>query len=657
MTTASDIYRPASIAKCTEAIAKLPESAFIPLPSIWCAENRYLPKSVSEDYGWWAPESAPHLVEIIDSYHPDDPMTHGSFWASVQSGKTVSVMENVLAFWIAHKLGSVLSVTATESLALTRASSAIDPMIDNTPLKNMIKPFSQRRARKTGDTDLYKEFSGGTKLKLSFYGSRGDGVGVTYNLIQLDELDKAPDEMAHTGSIEGHYESRTMATDIYKFFATSTGSDMGSSKIAKSFYEGDQRRRFVPCPICGEFQVLMFKLGDRDYGLTFDMKIDPETGKSVLDRNSVRYICKHCHKPFYESQKMEINQRGKWIPTWNDPEWNPHGYRPKSSTRRSWWANGLISKYLKWDRICQMFIDSDFGKNVLKFKTFVVDILAEEWARVEKQVSFEVLKNRAEPYCLGGEIPHNAGLMLFGFVDVQGDRLELGVLAVKYGMELHFIDHVVFFGDPANINDRSTWGALHEFIYSKTYQTENGVELYIYKCGIDVGYDPNEKNQRGSKKDFHNKKHTVYQFVSMRMDKFVALKGADSSAGLTGIVTPKKVREGAVTVCYHVDVSQVKRIFFASIGADAGPYSLHVPKYRKYGMIEELISDEWYKQILSERYQEIKPGVMGWKKLQDRNELLDLVIGNMAMMYMENINQFDEYWWEDYENEIRGNGI
>jgi phage terminase large subunit GpA-like protein len=99
----------------------------------------------------------------------------------------------------------------------------------------------------------------------------------------------------------------------------------------------------------------------------------------------------------------------------------------------------------------------------------------------------------------------------------------------------------------------------------------------------------------------------------------------------------------------------LKRIFFASLGAEAGPYSLHVPKYRKYGMIEEPISDEWFKQILSERYQEIKPGVMGWKKLQDRNELLDLVIGNMAMMYMENVHQFDEYWWEEYEYAIRGN--
>jgi hypothetical protein len=46
---------------------------------------------------------------------------------------------------------------------------------------------------------------------------------------------------------------------------------------------------------------------------------------------------------------------------------------------------------------------------------------------------------------------------------------------------------------------------------------------------------------------------------------------------------------------------------------------------------------------------------MGWKKLQDRNELLDLVIGNMAMMYMENVHQFDEYWWEEYEYAIRGN--
>jgi len=650
--TARDIYRKSQKERAKNAVSSLPESGYIPLPAEYCQKNRYLPRAITEQPGWWNPEDVPHLVEPLNALHPDDPCNFISVWFSAQSAKTTSFLENAILFWMANKLGSAIALSASKGLQKDKSNTSIDLLIDNSPLKDMVGAASTRRKRSTGDTDLFKQFAGGGKLKLTSYRSLDDLVGQTYNMIIADERDKANEEVT-IGDLGSMIESRTMAVQMWKFLEASTGSNFGKSHIAASFYRGDQRRRFVPCPICGEMQVLVFRLGDMEHGLTFDMKIDDETGKKILDENSVRYVCEHCHRPFYESQKQIINNRGEWRPTWQDPFWNPQGKKPRGKNRKSYWANGLISKYLSWNRICQSYIDTSFGKDILKYKTFCIDILTIEWAHVEKQGSFEKLKDRAEPWCLGSDIlPDNCGPIIGGSVDVQGDRLELGIFAVDYMLETHFIDHIIFYGNPADINDRSTWGALHDFAYRKEYSNESGITFPIEKIAIDTGYDPNDKNNRGQKKDFAGKSHTVMQFIALRQDKFVAIKGAGEKAGLTGVVTEKRVRAGALTKVYHFDTSLIKDIFFGSIENESGPYALHLPKYRKTGMIEEPISESWYKQIMSERKQEIKPGVMGWKKIHERNELLDLVVYFWGLCYMDNLHQLDFEWWQETKENL-----
>ena len=50
--------------------------------------------------------------------------------------------------------------------------------------------------------------------------------------------------------------------------------------------------------------------------------------------------------------------------------------------------------------------------------------------------------------------------------------------------------------------------------------------------------------------------------------------------------------------------------------------------------------------FLSERYQEIKPGKMGWKKIRNRNEIWDLSVYATALMYMDNLQMWDDAVWD-----------
>ena len=155
----------------------------------------------------------------------------------------------------------------------------------------------------------------------------------------------------------------------------STPSRMETSRIYKSFIEGDQRHYFVPCPICGEMQILVLKGAGKEHGLTFGMKKETRTSARVLDPKSVRYICEFCHGEFTEANKQDMLLKGKWIPTWQKTE-----HKPKSLNHKSYNNQGLISPFLAWERICQQFVNTEFGKNLMLFKDFTINYMGRPWA-------------------------------------------------------------------------------------------------------------------------------------------------------------------------------------------------------------------------------------------------------------------------------------
>ena len=145
-------------------------------------------------------------------------------------------------------------------------------------------------------------------------------------------------------------------------------------------------------------QHLKLKYKGDAYGLTFSMKKNEKTGARELDTTSVQYICKGCAKPFYEFNKNDAISKGEWRPTWQSTT-----YIPKSPKHKSFHIPGLLSPFLSWNRVCQQYINTNFGQDILKFKDFTINYLGEPWARVESNGSWEDLRNRAEDYVMGGE--------------------------------------------------------------------------------------------------------------------------------------------------------------------------------------------------------------------------------------------------------------
>ena len=627
--TAEEIYKIAGKKFLSRSLDKLPTSAIIPPVLDWLEKNRYMPKEITENYGQFNRFTAPHLIEPLARIHPDDDSTHIAIMKSVQSAATTTLIEGAMAFYTMFKLGSCLYLTSTKSMGRVRSSSALDVLIDNCGLADSIKPLSARMKRKTADTTFYKEFAGGVKWLITSYNSIGDMKSNTFHLVCADEWDEAGVELADQGDIAGIIEGRTMAARQYKILYVSTPSRMETSRIYKSFLEGDQRLFFVPCPLCGKSQVLILRGQGKKHGLTFNLKKDQATGARLLDRKSVRYICEYCSGEFTEVHKQEMLEAGAWVPTWQNSD-----SKPKSPYHRSYNNQGLLSPFLSWERICQQFINTEFGENLMLFKDFTINYMGRPWTSQSKKADWETIYERRDKYN-PGEIPAGV-LQLTAGADVHKDRIEVLVVGWGPGGESWIIEKKVFYGSTDDLNN-PIWTELNLWALTTEYKILNK-NWGITKIAIDQGYNPTEKKTLGRSKDYARKPNIVQEFVAAN-HIFISVRGVP---GEGEIIRGHRVQGSNLKKRYDVAVDVLKEDIFARLDRTEGPGSIHFPDFEK----------ENFKQFCSEVFKELKPRKFGWGKIYERNEVLDCYVYADAVAHYLGIKSRSFDVWNEYRQQM-----
>ena len=592
-------------------------------------ENRYIREGTCPVPGQYTPNVAPHMVEILERLNPDDPSTWIALLKGVQSTGTFHA-ELAMAYWIKFKLGSIGFFTATKELAATRSSANIDVMIDDTiGLSELVKPHSARNARKKADSTYYKEFVGGIKMIISSYGSLAGMKSNTMGLIILDECEDAEDDIKGQGDVIKTIEGRTIAVRRFKIFAVSTSGNMETSNIYRLYKQGDQRKYNMPCPKCGELQVLEFMENDMKYGLTFACKPGAD---EIIEPDSVRYICRHCGDYFKESKKQWMLENGIWIPTANPPDPN----------RRSYHVSGLLSpeQMLSWTRICTEYLMTNRGKKTLEYKVFVINFKGEAYRRVEKEsTESEFRRKNLCDYHLG-EVPKGKLILMSG-ADVQKNRVELLVQAVGKGFSRALVDVQVFHGNPANPDDM-VWRSLADFVNNHTYKIL-GEDHNIQYCAIDCGYDPKEARR----KDWNDKSHTVYNFVGMNY-KFYAVRGT-AKLKLFDVVRVARTHNELCPDVYMLNTPLLKDMLSTELAREDIEPMVMFPDKMEDG---RPLDNEIIKQFLSEKYMETKDGTMAWVPIRSRNEVLDMWNYATGLGYILKINTWSDMEWDNWKMEI-----
>jgi phage terminase large subunit GpA-like protein len=479
------------------------------------------------------------------------------FMAGAQLGKTEAI-NNVVGYMIAHAPGPAMFVQPTIDMAKRLSKQRLDSLIHETPcLADKVAPA---RSRDSGNTMFSKEYPGGILL-LTGANSATGLRSAPCRWVLLDEVDAFPADVDGEGDPCALAERRASTFSRRKIILTSTPTVKDMSRIDIQWRDADPTTAVYVCEECG------------------------------------------CHIPEYH--KGEMLRRGEWRSTSTSEDPRTVGFHLSSLYSPLGWKG--------WEEIVTEFLRAKSDAPLLK--TFVNTVLGETWEEeVGARLGADGLRERAEFYP-AGEIPDGASIVTAG-VDVQDNRLAIGIYAWGQGEECWLISHAEIYGDPAG---KKLWDQLDDVIL-RTYKTTTGKEVRINSIGIDSGGHFTSE---------------VYAYARERAKHNVfALKG-QSQRNKPAIGKPSKVDinyRGQVlknsAQVYPVGADTIKTTLFGRLKHNevgAGYIHFHAEA-----------GQEYFKQLTSERQvvRYVKGfAVREWKKKAgDRNEALDCFVYSYAAL-------------------------
>ena len=557
------------------------------LLSEWADKHARLSPESSADIGRW--KCYPYQRGIMDALI--DPSIEIVTWMKSARVGYTKLLNWDTAFHIVQEPCSQLIVQPTVEDAAGYSKDEIAPMLRDMPVLEGV--VSEPKTRDSGNTILKKSYPGGTLHLVGANSARGFRR-ITVKRVKFDEIDGYP---ATAGNEGDQIKLGTMRSETFwdrKIILGSTPTLTGISKIEKSFNDSDQRYRFLPCPYCGEFQVLKFRQIKWP-------KDEPE---------KAQYQCEFCEKLIPHSAKRKMDDAGEWRAT--KPFKGHAGFHI--------WAGYSYSPNSTWAHIAVEFMK--VKKNREQLKTFTNTVLGETWEEDGDQPEWHKLSARAEPYKIL-TVPMG-GMLLCAGVDTQDNRLEVLIKAYGKGAENWTIYQSALWGDP----DRpEVWKQL-DTLLRRSYRHESGVELHISSMGIDTG---------------GHKTQSVYNFCRYRAPQVFALKGASTpNKPILGAASKQdvdysgqKIKNGVEL--YPIGVDIAKGIIYNRLKfTEPGPGYAHFP----IGM-----EDEFYLQLTAEKlvtsYDKSGFKIKKWVKTRERNDVLDCDVYCFAAAIKAGMDRID----------------
>lgn len=550
--------------------------------SQWADRHRKLSAEGSAEPGQWRTDRAEYQRGIMDAL--SDPLIEKVvFMKSAQVGWT-EILNNVAGYYISQDPSPILVVQPTVDMGRAWSTDRLAPMVRDTPILTSL--ISDPRSRDGGNTVLRKEFPGG-HLTVAGANAPAGLASRPIRVLLCDEVDRYPPSAGTEGDPITLGEKRTTTYWNRKILIGSTPTISGASRIELAFDESDKRRFHIPCPHCDREQVLRWS----------------QVRWTGADYESAQYHCAFCGAAWTDAQRWVSVRRGRWVAS-----------APFNGTA-GFHINELYSPWRKISQIVKAFLESKDSPELLK--TWVNTALGETWKERGESPEWERLFERREPI-ERGVIPAEA-LILTAGVDVQRDRIEIAVWAWAENFRSWLIDTLIVEGDP---KEDATWDELAKTI-TRDWKRESGGVMRITRAGVDTGDGVTT--------------HVVYSQIRRfrHLRTLVAMKGSESFSRSAPIAPPtpvdvtekgRKIRRGLNL--YVVSVSFFKSELYGRLMLKRTD-DREFP--RAWVSLPDWLSAEHVKQLVSEHLVSVTDKRKGtlrheWRKLQDRNEQLDMAV-------------------------------
>ncbi|MGR3781607.1 MAG: phage terminase large subunit family protein, partial [Albimonas sp.] len=505
------------------------------------------------------------------------PLERVVFVKGAQLGGTEAGL-NWLGYIVHNAPGLALLVMPSLDMVRRNTRTRIDPMIEATP--ELRKRIAPARSRDSTNTAFAKAFPGG-QIVMTGANSAAGLRSTPARFLFMDEVDAFPADADGEGDPVDLAMKRTATyRGRRKVLLVSTPTIKGESRIEAAFLESDQRRFFIPCPACGEFQTL-------EWG-----SIHWPQGR----RREAYASCRHCGGVIEDEQKPELLARGEWRAT-AEGDGRTAGFHLSS----------LYSVFESFGEIAEWH--GKVRKDPARLQVWVNTALGETWEdQGGEMIDPGGLLARRETF--GDELPADVVLLTAG-VDVQADRIEAQVVGWGAGEQSFVLEHVIIWGDPSG---PAIWEDLDAFLLERRPHARAVPDMGLRAVAVDTG----GRNTAAA-----------YEFVRTRLRRRIwGIKGRGGQGVQAWPRTASKGKGGAPVFIVGVDALKDKIAARLPI-AEPGPGAIRFAAG---------LGPEWFEQLTAEkvrtRYVNGRP-VRSWepKRSGIRNEALDCLVYASAALH------------------------
>ena len=466
--------------------------------SQWAAKYAVLSRETSAQTGRF--HAFPYQIGIMDAI-TDPTVEMVTVQKSARVGYT-KILDHVAGYYIHQDPSPILVVQPRVEDAEDYSVTEIEPMLRDTPvLAEIVGDPKKKDARQKINKRIFRNGA-----SISFVGANSPGGfrRITARIVKFDEVDGYP--VMGAGKEGDQIKLGIKRTESFwnrKIILGSTPTVKGESRIEKSYANSDQRKYYVPCPHCGEYQVLEWGGPDTPYGMKWDKD---ENGVGIPD--SVFYACKVTGCVIREDDKEVMVERGEWRAT--KPFKGHAGFHI--------WAAYSLFVNASWRNLVAEWLE--VKDDPLMRQTFVNLVLGETYEdRGDRALQEDRLAARCEVW--GAEVPDGVAVVTVG-VDTQGDRFECEVVGWGLNEESWSIDFEVIQGD---LETPDPWNRLDAYLRRIWFRADGRGFEVMAVCHDSGGH--------------HTQK--VYEFAKARLGRRVwAVKGESAVGGKRSPVWPTK---------------------------------------------------------------------------------------------------------------------
>ena len=530
--------------------------------SQWAGRHAVLSRETSAQTGRF--QAFPYQVGMMDAV-TDPSVGMITVMKSARVGYT-KVLDHIVGYFVHQDPSPILVVQPRVEDAEDYSKTEIAPMLRDTPVLATLA--GDPKAKDSGQTILKKTFLNGASLTLTGANSPGGFRRITARIICFDEVDGYPKGGAGTeGDQIALGTKRSESFWNRKIILGSTPTVQGESRIERSWAESDQRRYFVPCPHCGELQVLEWGGVDTPYGIKWDKD---EAGQGRPE--TAHYVCVNgCL--IEEHDKLDMVGAGEWRAT-----------KPcKGHAGFHIWAGYSLFPNAAWPNLVAEWLR--VKADPVSRQTFINLVLGEPYEdRGEQVLNERALIERCETFA--AEVPDGVAILTAG-VDTQPDRFEVEVVGWGWNEESWSVDYHVIDGDPDLPETRQK---LDEYLTRK-WRRADGRPFVVEATCIDSGGANTE---------------AVYQFAKARLGRRVwAIKGASERSGQRSPIWPTRrpsAKNRSKFRPFIIGVNAAKDAIRNRLHLTTpGPGYMHFPKERDANYFAQLTAERSILKVVGGR--------------------------------------------------------